>query len=182
LRKLFLARLTKIFLVLAAVLVGPGLMAASADTIFTFSGTFQDGSILGGTLTINTATGAIDGVNLTIGASSFTFQQGPLITIGGESFAQFTTTSFPSFPILDVFFPVSSLVGYAGGQLCISPTVGACLNPTQFGSNGTVAFLTQGTSSTGSSVPEPSSLLLLTGGLVGLGLLSRKMLFANGRA
>jgi PEP-CTERM motif len=182
LRKLFLSRLTKMILVLAVVLVGPGLMAASADTIFTFSGTFLDGSALGGTLTINTATGAIDGIDLTVGANTFTFQQGSLITIGGSSFIQLTTTPGFSFPLLDLFFPVSSLVGYTGGQLCISPVSGGCADPTQYGSNGTAIYLTQGSSSTGSSVPEPSSLLLLTGGLIGLGLLSRKMLFANGRA
>jgi hypothetical protein len=181
LSKLF-SRMSKMILVLAAVLVGPGLMTASADTIFNFTGTFQDGATLGGSLTINTATGAIDGIDMTIGASTFTFEQGTLVTIGGESFIQLTTTVNPSFPILDVFFPVSSLVGYAGGQLCISPVSGDCSNPTQYGSNGTVAYLTQGSSSTSSNVPEPSSLLLLTGGLVGLGLLSRKMYFANGRA
>jgi len=180
LRKLFLSRLTKMILVLAAVLVGPGLIAASADTIFNFNGTFQDGSALGGTMTVNTATGAIDGINLTVGSNTFTFIQAPTPElIGGSLFIQLTATSAFNFPILDIFIPVTSLVGYNGGQLCISPTAGDCSNPTQWGANGTASYLTQGSSS---AVPEPSSLILLTGGLIGLGLLGRKMHFANGKA
>jgi len=181
LRKNLISRITKMILVLAAVLVGPGLFAAKADTIFTFTGTFQNGAALGGTITINPTTGAIDGVNLNVAGASYSFVQLALPGFGTEYFLQLTTTSGDTSPFLDVFFPVTSLVGYTGGQLCISPTAGACTNPTQYGiGNNNVAYLTAGSDT--SAVPEPSSLLLLAGGLIDLGLLGRKMHFANGRA
>ncbi|HEY4838488.1 MAG TPA: PEP-CTERM sorting domain-containing protein [Candidatus Acidoferrales bacterium] len=180
-RKLFVSRISKMILVLAAMLVGPGLFAAKADTIFTFNGTFQGGATLSGTLTINTATGAVDGINLMVGGATFTFVQAQGQGTGTEYLLQLTTTSAFNFPILDVYFPVSTLIGYAGGDLCIAPDFVPtnCANPTQTGS-GSTAYLTEGSDT--AAVPEPSSFLLLTGGLIGLGLLGRKMHFANGKA
>jgi PEP-CTERM motif-containing protein len=190
LSKQFISRAIKMILVLAVVLVGPGLLVASADS-FNFNGTFPNppgdpsGSALtlSGSVNINTGLSSnwITGGTLNVGSTAFTFN-GTQLAIGGEYLAQFTSAGGAT---LDIWFPLTGLGGYTGGALCIAVngqnSVPGCNFPTVVGdgSGGTV-FLSQGSAS--SAVPEPSSLILLTGGLIGLGLLGRKMHFANDKA
>jgi PEP-CTERM motif len=189
LRTLFMSRIAKMMLVLAVVLVGPGLLAASADS-FNFNGTFPNppgdpggpALTLSGTVTINTGLSSnwITGGTLNVGTDAFTFN-GTQLAFGSEYLAQFTDASGAT---LDIWFPVSGLSGYTGGGLCIAVNgqPSNCNFPTVVGNgSGATVYLTAG-SDTSSSVPEPSSLLLLTGGLIGLGLLGRKMHIANDRA
>ena len=97
-----------------------GVPAAHADTIFNVTGTFNDGATLSGTITINTTAGMVTALDLT---TTETGAMGPYTGIGGQGgtgtapnyYYVFTNMSGYS---LDLYFPVSTLVGYAGSSLC----------------------------------------------------------------
>jgi len=102
-----------------------GLIAgvSRADTISTFnaSGTFQSGSTLSGTVTIDTTTGVVTAVDLTASSPdslNFTFIQVqiPNSTDNGDFFLQ-TAPAAVGLPNLDFALPDSFLVGYVGGSI-----------------------------------------------------------------
>jgi hypothetical protein len=182
LRQIFTSRFTKLLLMLTAMLVGPCLFVASADTITTFNvtGTFSNGATLAGTITINTTFGTITGASLVAGASEFSFADLVIsmpfaFPFGHEFLAQFVTSPFVASPgSLSLFIPGDSLIGYTGGALCSNSV--PCLES----SGGVGASLTSGSLSV-AAVPEPSELILLSAGLIGLGFVARKYSLASGR-
>ncbi len=162
------------FMLAAAVfgLMSGAAAPARADIITTFTaeGTFVDGATLGGTLTIDTTIGMVTAANLMVGAPySLTLatvqnQTDPpppptyyFVTVGATA---------AGFPYIDLIFPVSSLVAYAGGELLSTTTFG---QPGVGGGGYSALYTLIGTTpqvddlSTGSlsvAVPEPNTLLV----------------------
>ena len=143
---------------------------AHADTVFTVTGSFDNGAILSGTATINTSTGIVTAFDLsTTGA----FVSGPYTTVDpgqGPFFNQYFVSSTLSIFGIDLLFPPpGSLVGYAGGSLC-SDLVPCTFISFLAGPSPLATFnLTSGSLTPQAATPEPSSLFLM---LAGAGLVS----------
>jgi hypothetical protein len=93
-------------------------------TVFQAEGLFSDGSILGGTLSIDTNTGTVTASDLTIGVlgtfSTIIFQANSGSPLGYSVIADNAAgTEEFSFGLV-----TDSLVGYGGGDLCSQGTVG----------------------------------------------------------
>lgn len=110
-----------LWIILTVLVVAIAAPIAHADTVFTVTGSFDDGAILSGTATINTMTGLVTAFDLsTTGA----FVSGPYTTVDpgqGLFNGQYSVSSTLSNSSIDFLFPSGSLVGYAGGSLCSLP-------------------------------------------------------------
>jgi hypothetical protein len=140
-------------LIRLAALLG-GIAAGSAfasDVTFTATGTFQDGSSLGGTLVIDTGTGFVqsNGLDLTVtgGVSIVDYVFDTLTSTGAEATSgavnvwfgiDATDSSVPGPNLqLDVLLgTATNLMNYAGGHLCyfVGPTENTAVG-LQVGSN-----------------------------------------------
>jgi hypothetical protein len=167
------------FVVTAGLLIAVviGLAApAHAAIIFQATGVFADGSALSGTLTIDTVGGTITASNLVVGApSAFTF-----INIIGQAdspapfFYSVQVRNAAATEDFDFGLPLHSLVGYTGGAICSSSTP-SCVNSNLFNLaalNGPV--LSSGSLTSPNAVPEPGTIMLGGGSLIGLALIRRR--------
>jgi hypothetical protein len=100
---------------------------ANATTFFA-SGTFADGAVLGGTLSVDTTLGTITSSNLSVSVpDAFTF-----INIVGQGdnpaplFYSVTDRNAANTEDFDFGLPLHSLIGYAGGPFCSNATAPAC--------------------------------------------------------
>jgi hypothetical protein len=175
--------------------LGAGVTASHADTVFDISGPIVSapfsplacsGCSIGGTLTINTTTGALDAVDITVTGQNAV---GPFNTIAPPSIQTLLSEPLPppSFNALDsnrdqlaFLLNVASLQGFSGGTDIASASVFDSLNfctgpgcslllwdSTNGGSNTFDITLTAETAAT----PLPAALPLFATGLGGLGLL-----------
>lgn len=156
-----------------------------ADTIHTFAlnATLQSGTATGN-VTLDATTGKFTGsaIALLYLATTYNFAGAPTASASQPSYIR---TSFASvtpggYFVLDL--PVASLVGYTGGALCTfnAACAGAVSGVGVLSSvgldavtSGSLALQSSPASPAPSVTPEPSSLLLLASGVLGLGVMLR---------
>jgi hypothetical protein len=168
---------------------------SKADDVFTVNGTFANVNPYGGTdtmtgsVTIDTTAGTATSWDVTLDLSSGLASLFDASTLTFDSTV--TTTNLPSSGAvelsglaaggldaeLNLFVPVSSLVGYTGGSLLDSssgPPTSQLVPP---GGEGNYGSLNEGTLTAAISTPEPATFTLLATGLVacgGYGLFRRR--------
>src|ERR1051325_10512457 len=106
---------TALFVMLLA---ASGIANASVVT-FNLSGILEDGSALGGSFNLDTTTGLATTVNIALGPpDSVLLTVIRVDSINGTDWELAGGTAAMGIPFQSLFFPVQSLVGYTGGQLC----------------------------------------------------------------
>ncbi|HXN49115.1 MAG TPA: PEP-CTERM sorting domain-containing protein [Bryobacteraceae bacterium] len=160
---------------LAALWLFAPAMHASIIT-FVATGVTQSGSTLSGDVVINTTTGSVSSLSLTMSSPlSFTANTLDSIDTGPASgFYVIEARNGTTFPFISLDIPTATLVGYTGGSMC---TVGStCPNGISFSeasstSNATTSGFVSGSLT---ASPEPSSLALVGGAMLGLAAWRRR--------
>jgi hypothetical protein len=148
--------------------------AAFANPITTFNLTSTFSSAIGaayGTITIDTATGTVESINLSFaGEPASATELGStfdLVGSGPNALVEFGETwGTLGFYSVDILLPVNTLVGYAGGPICstANPCYGGALSGFAFGISGNKPY----TGGTLSATPEAASWMFVATGAVGL--------------
>jgi hypothetical protein len=162
---------------------------AHADTINTYNlnETFGNGNATG-SITQNATTGVFSASNIAYSAflTSATFMGAATSSTDLGAFNKVVFGSSNPLYTLTLFLPVDSLVGYTGGSICTTNAAcsGNISNVALAGvaNNATAGMLTLTSSVTppvtvtppAAVTPEPSSLILLGTGLLGMGAMLRR--------
>jgi len=166
-------------LLVAGVLVSATLAArADSFTTFTLNSSFFKGGTIDGTLTLDTTKDIFTGADLTVSGFHPSSDDGTLSSVGsqGDEFGLYSVNIFSFFgpaADLDLFLPVSSLVGFDGSPILdLSEVTFDIFGKTFVAESGSLEP-TAGRPVT-SVTPEPASLLLLATGLLGLAAFWRR--------
>jgi hypothetical protein len=162
-------------LLVAGVLVSATLAArADSFTRFTLNSSFFKGGTIDGTLTLDTTKDIFTGADLTVSGFSPSSDDGTLSSIGSQGSLGLYSVNIVSFSgptaDLDLFLPVSSLVGFDGSPILdLSNVTFDIFGKTFVAESGSLE-----PASVTSVTPEPASLLLLATGLLGLAAFWRR--------
>ncbi len=168
---------------LFAALIAAHANVAPAQTTFAAAGVFEDGSILSGTLTIDTVTGVATALDLTIAGSHpdhFTLLNDFQVGDPGLGNYGIVVRDIHSGDVLDIEIPSpdggTSLTGYSGGPLYSDANLWRGVAPLSAVSQQGVPLIDSLASGSLVPIPEPGTLILLLSALVtfgGMGLLRR---------
>jgi hypothetical protein len=145
---------------------------ASASTMtFNVAGKFQDGTHLGGSFTVDETAGTVIDADFNINGTQTSNIAADTSSSGGWLLQTNGTNGGGIFgftwPKLFLYFPVTTLVDYAGGSLC---TVGSgCAQVSYYAEPSSFSQLVSGSAS--AAAPEPGTPVLIGFGMIAMVLL-----------